>query len=547
MPAPTYSITIKNTPEQPKESTYAIYQLVAWEVLDDGSINSTNLQFNEQITALKENDEDVWSEEIFKKLTGTESINTTLIKDKWWTTTAAAQSDATAIAKAIQSYNEDEETDIAVYDKAVYASGKFSELEPGYYLIVETGTKGEVIATVPILVPVTNENMEVYPKSSQPDVTKVIEKDIDSSGQKEDYGKSTEDIGDTVHYRLDVAIPIYTDGENVTFKVTDIASKGLTVKEDTVTVYKVSADGNREERLHEDNYSVTKLDASANLDGINPEKSNEYEGGTELVVDFKGHWSAIQDAAYISIRYDAELNADCVVAGDGNPNKVKLTYSNNYNSTFDTEWREVRTYTYDFAIKKVGKASPDAEELTETPLGGAKFAVIKVKEDPEHPGQPLKKDDGSYEFIESMKYIPQGASKVAVTETTEVDGQMYYLFESEEGTGKITVTGLDEGLYVIKEIEAPSGYALAEDTVFKITAKPEGNSAHEIINVKDNSNQQPDGTVDKTAEEIKIIDIQGVNLPTTGGIGTTIFYVLGALLVVIAGVVLVTRRRMNGK
>ncbi|MCC8050070.1 MAG: SpaH/EbpB family LPXTG-anchored major pilin [Clostridiales bacterium] len=513
MAAGTGSITISNSNDG---STYKLYELATWSVADDGSVY--NIKVENQFT-------NVLTESIINTLNG-KSVTLTQDSDGYWPVNSDYQSYATSMAETIANGS---------YTAAAEKTGTgsaltFDGLDLGYYLIVETATTGDVISTAPILVPVVSSTTAatVYLKSSKPTVTKVIEK----GGS--DYSKTTEDIGDTISYRLDAVVPKYdtnATANSITFTLTDQASKGLTVDLTSVKVYGVASDGTETLLVTPAAYSVSSL---SSISGT----SDEYDGGNSFTVDFV--YSAIQNYAYVSVRYNAKLNTNCVVEGDGNPNEVKLTYTNNYTTgeKYTTEWTEVRTYTYQFSIyKKALTTSGSGYEA----LAGAKFVVYKYD------------DTQLNNYGEQVKYYyaSSGATTVSTASDTpeNIDGTDYSYIFTTDADGYIYLTGLDAGKYIIKEVEAPSGYNLASDVEFEITTETQSGAAVEI---RTDSNITKAGTEttgenNSTTKKVEIEDTKGVSLPGTGGIGTTLFTFGGLALVILAAIMFIAYTKKQRK
>lgn len=443
----------------------------------------------------------------------------------------------------------------------------FSNVAEGYYLILETKTPEtvKIISSLPMLVFVNydpkidgaepgddEKTYKVTAKTDEPSVTKVIEKN------DTDYATSTEDVGDTVHYRLDAEVPVYSsDMFDVVFTLNDTAAKGLDIQEETIHVYGVDADG-----------KPTEIHSPGAFDVI--EVSGDVKTGEKFSVAFK--YDQLIDGSgtryqYVSVKYDAVLTEDCVIevfdeesnkvtSPQGNKNQVQLEYSTNYDVVAKSTPKEVTTYTYQFPIFKY-EVLADGTEAHKA-LGGARFVVYKTV-------------DGKKEFVNLWGTEKEGAkTKVDETEVRDkfeekddVEGETY--FELSDGTqvdakyaftsgdnGYIYLYGLDAGTYTVEEVKAPDGYTKAANVEsFTIGTTDNGETTIEIRSDKIESvgSNTTVGPKDasRSANQIEVVNSKDITLPTTGGIGTTIFYVLGALLVVIAGVVLVTRRRMNGK
>lgn len=164
---------------------------------------------------------------------------------------------------------------------------------------------------------------------------------------------------------------------------------------------------------------------------------------------------------------------------------------------------ETHTYNYTVDVKKFA-----AGDTTETGLPGAKFMLVK------------KDDKGNI-----TGYYNKGTDGVVTWKTAKNDGSEY----ATDSDGLLTekFTGLKDGTYYLVETEAPKGYTLAEDT--EVVLSPISKDA-EATNL---------------TKTFKVQDTAGSLLPSTGGIGTTIFYALGAALAIGAGVILVTRKRLS--
>ena len=206
--------------------------------------------------------------------------------------------------------------------------------------------------------------------------------------------------------------------------------------------------------------------------------------GQTITIEFSDAYVAsLEKDATITVTYDAVINADAVVDDDdANENKVTMTYSQQ--SSEDTVYVE----TYDFLLKKTDGTNY---------LPGATFKLFDAQEG----GNEIKlaKDSTGY-------YVDAAGS-----ETIEVD--------SANG---VNVRGLAPGDYYLEEIDVPDGYN------------------------KLGSRHQVTITTGATAPvDVTVVNHAGTELPSTGGIGTTIFYVVGGLLVLGAAVILIARRKVN--
>ena len=208
----------------------------------------------------------------------------------------------------------------------------------------------------------------------------------------------------------------------------------------------------------------------------------------------------------IVVSYTAVLNDKAVISTDANTNRTKLGYGDKS----ETQWDETKTYTFKFDVVKTDsdkKLLTGAKfELYDAQTGGNKIALVK-------------ESDGVYR----------------VATDAEKNAEDFVSAVIEAGTA--TVKGLDaDTTYWLEEIEAPAGYNKLPERV-------------EVAIVGGNLSTTFEGTgvYEDTMGGVQITNKSGTELPSTGGMGTTIFYVIGSILVVAAGVLLVTRKRMSDK
>ena len=405
--------------------------------------------------------------------------------------TLKTEADAKAFAKEVAPY-----LTTAAGSASTVTDGKYviSGLTPGYYLVKdqEGSLTGDNDAYTEYIVRVVG-NVEANPKSDIPEVEKKV-KDINDSTDDDmtDWQDSADyDIGDSVPFQLKATL-----ADNVssytTYKVVfhDTLSKGLTYNNDA----KVYIDGEET-----NGFTITPT-------------SND-DGTTTLTVscdDVKALGAG--NSSVITVEYTATLNNSAVLGSAGNPNEVYLEYSNNpnkseagNNETGNTPADKVIVFTYKTIINKV-----DGED---NPLTGAEFTLEKYN-----------KETDEWEAIAVVK--------------------------NDEGT-TFTFSGLDDGDYRLTETKTPAGYNTIEPIEFTITAE------HDVLS--DNpaltslSGDATPGEITFTSSTTEgslsadVVNKAGSTLPETGGMGTTIFYILGGLLVLFAVVLLVSKKRMSSE
>lgn len=219
--------------------------------------------------------------------------------------------------------------------------------------------------------------------------------------------------------------------------------------------------------------------------------------GCDFEITFtKTYLDSITADTTITVTYSAILNENAVTGTDPETNKATLKYGENNNITSTPA--ETKTYTYDFALTKIDE--------DERPLTGAEFSLYSQEED----GSAIMLVD-----LGEGEYRVATSSDQNTTSTIKVNDQ-----------GAATVDGLAGKSYWLEETKAPAGYNMLTE--------------RQLVTFKDNEDPAVADFIDPTVE-----NHAGTLLPTTGGMGTTVLYLVGAILVVGAGVVLVVRRRMN--
>lgn len=229
--------------------------------------------------------------------------------------------------------------------------------------------------------------------------------------------------------------------------------------------------------------------------------------GCAFEVKFKDDVLKTNDKVVIT--YWAQINEKAVVGTTGNTNSAILKYGTNGTA----QGGQTTTYVWSFDVKKYTKDS-DSREIA---LAGAKFQV---------------KNGGN---VASFKY--DNAKKVYKFEGWDVaDTTGLVKVVETPANGEIKFEGLDSGTYALEEVEAPKGYNKLNDAI-KFT----------IADEKASEKGQVSYGTDGGTGIIKVLNKAGTTLPTTGGIGTTIFYLIGGGLMVAAAVLLIAKKRMENK
>lgn len=368
-------------------------------------------------------------------------------------------------------------------------NGEPLSVDPGYYLIKDNGPVGDGESYSLYVVEVAN-NITISPKVGTVESGKKVKDTNDTDNTVSDWQDAADyDVGDDVPFQLWAKLPAdyanYTKGYKLTFH--DTLSAGLQFNKD-VKVY------------------VNGVEITTGFEVVTTGLSD----GCTFEVKFANlkNIAAAEAGSTITVEYTAELLPGADSGKPGNPNTSNVTYTNNPNDEQAGEGGEtpvdtVVVFTYDLIVDKV-----DSEKNA---LEGAGFTLYKW--------------DASVEGED--KWVAVGA---------EIKGVTTFEFKK-----------LDEGKYKLVETTVPAGYNKAADIIFTIESTLTGSELTNLV-VKDVTGAAVSDftvTVNDGKIETDIVNKSGTELPSTGGVGTTLFYVFGAILVLGAVILLVTKRRMD--
>ena len=464
----TFTITVN---EAKAGHTYEAYQILKGD-LSKSQTTLSNVDWGTGIKADKKTDLANDAKAYVEKLSGMQTNSSDL--------KAEAQKIASALSTTVAG---------SVSVTQDNAKTEITGLEPGYYLIKDKDSSltGDEAYTEYILNIVADTT--ITPKTDVPSVEKKVKDTNDTTGDTTGWQDSADyDITDAVPFQLTATLPVNVESYKSYFlKFDDTLSQGLDFNEGTVTVKLGDKDVTS---FFTTNYDAASKKLTFTCDNILAEGFEAKNGDT------------------IVVEYNATLNKDAVLGSKGNPNKVKLEFSNNPNNGGEGDKGEtpedtVIVFTYKVVINKVNEKNEA--------LDGAEFTLYK-------------KIKG--EADKEIKAV--------------ISGNKNDVF---------TFSGLDDGDYVLKETKTPDSYNTANDITF--TIKADHSIESDAPELKSLSGDKVSGNitlnVDKAEGSLStpVQNLKGSVLPSTGGAGRVAIYVIGAILVVGGGIVLVTKKRVK--
>lgn len=371
----------------------------------------------------------------------------------------------------------------------VTAGSALEDVPDGYYLIkdVDQSQDGENDSYTLYVVAMIGDDLTITPKADVPTFEKKLKDMDDTTNTTTDWQDAADwDMGDKIPFQLKGTVADDYDAYTTyTFVFHDQEAEGLTFDPESV---------------------VVKVDGSTIGTG--------YEVVTEGLEDgctFEIRFANLKDidsvhaGSEITAEYSVTLSESAVMGSAGNLSKAKLEFSNNPNSgqtsTGETPWDTVAVYTYKTVVNKV-----DSEN---EPLAGAAFTLEKNM-------------NGTWTTVKE--------------------------FSADDSTTAFSFDGLDDGNYRLTETTTPDGYNSIDPIEFTITAEHSVTADEPALTSLDGSTEAEAivFTADKDAGSLttNVVNQSGVELPETGGIGTRIFYTVGAILMTGAAVVFIMRKRM---
>ena len=433
-------------------------------------------------------------------------------------------------------------------DEPVGGNYVINNLPAGYYLVKDSlqagdNQTGQVLSDYIVQV---LGNVTMDPKDSD---IPTLEKKVAEQGKGDEgkydldggYGTHYNDvadwnIGDRVPFKLIGSIPDMDAYDTYQYIFHDTISAGLRLDMGSFDVYVAQ----------EKNQDPVAL-GWAEIPAANYELTETADGFTLRIANLKNFPYVNEEGRkYILVFYDAWLNEDAVIGLDGNPNTAYLEFSNNPNGdgTGRTEDDKVIVFTYELDGTKVdGETQAALQNAQFVLLNGAKSEAAMVV-DGKVTGWVKVDTDAAAGDVE----MPG-----TYEEWVERYGDQNVILTSDEN-GLFNIAGLDDGTYFLREIQAPNGYNLLENDVkLVITATTangqdwNGNAADALrgLTIAVNDGEPQPGNTETGIVEVTVENNQGATLPETGGMGTTLFYIIGGLLVVGAGILLVVRIRMK--
>ncbi|WP_418752091.1 isopeptide-forming domain-containing fimbrial protein [Frisingicoccus sp.] len=499
----TYSIKIKNDND---DHTYEAYQIFAGDLATDengatvlsnitwgSGVNSSGLgEAKDYAATITESNAAEKAKELAGKLTSEIAG------------TANAKTNISFAGTTVQGY-------------------EITGLTPGYYLVKDKDGSldaNEHDAYTAYILQVV-QDVEATPKSSVPSVDKEVKDNVDGTENEEWREDADHAINEPFQFKLTATLPADANfADYATYEVVfkDTMSAGVTFDGiASVVVKKTGAES-----------GTTLNDSQYVLDGVSAGDAGATWSLT--INDIKSIIGAgnFTNGVTVEVIYDAHLNENAiknnasVVGGttdNTNNNKVELEYSNNPNGKGHGKTPEdyVWVFTYEVDNTKVIGGTGTRDEhgnLTgATPLAGAGFRLYDSTGNTEI-GLTFDENLDAYRPIKGDE------------ETTEMT--------SAETTGKFNIVGLDAGTYILKETNTPDGYNTCADVTITIGANHQEQTSGSAVDMTLNEGSTMNNQIENN---------KGTTLPGTGGIGTTIFYVVGGILVVGAAVLLIAKKR----
>ena len=369
-----------------------------------------------------------------------------------------------------------------------------SDLSFGYYLIVETTTPTNYVASKPFFVAIPSANN--YNDSNKPATGWVYNIEVAPKNEEippieKEADVTSAEIGQTVDYTITgPAVPTYDssyDENTLVYAITDTMSKGLTFNND-ITVYKESVDDTNNKLTIGTDYTVTGPTTDTN--------------GTTIKVSLTTTAIKALVGQKIIVTYTADVNENALVGKDAITNEAKLEYTNKPGSTFNGDPVTNKVYSFKIKVNKIGENNQALE--------GATFGLYRDAACTDN-------------------------NKIAEA-TSDSSGVVTF----ENSNKEIT---LDVGTYYLKELSAPNGYTILA-TPFEVTIKDDTENDTQDYDFSYSLNNEEDKTIsDDGIITVNVRNNKGFSLPSTGGAGTYLFTIGGIVIMAGAAFALIAMKK----
>lgn len=503
----TYTITINKDTTDKAAHTYGAFQLFKGDLyVEEGkSPVLSNIEWGDNVnstTVIAELNKAPLSMGLATDASA--SVVAKAISDKNYSTDSAG---AKALAEALNAALTGDPKGTANI-AANATSGTIGGLAAGYYLVKDTDDVSGLGAHTRYILEVV-DNVTVSEKASVTTVDKKIAENPPTIVS--DYN-----IGDKIPYTITGTLPSTFESFKTfkKFTFTDTMSNGLTppdaeditvaIGEDDIThLFDISVSG-----------QVITVSLKSNVD------LRTATHGTEEL--------AFKNSDAIVVSYEGTLNDNAVIGGTGNINTAKIEFSNNPNSDGDGDTGttpEDKTVVFTYTIKAL-KVQPDGDPITD-----AAYQELT----PEQQADYVKVGDKwqKTKSLEGAGFTLYRNSKTEANKVAELTSGSTFEFK-----------GVDAGTYILSETTTPAGYNTIEDITIVVTATYDESTTPATIKTLTCT---PDGfvaTASTGVVEGKILNQSGSVLPSTGGMGTTILYTVGGIMVIAGIVMFLTKRRM---
>lgn len=442
-------------------------------------------------------------------------------------------------------------TDWTATTAGTLAHYKITNLTGGYYFVKSANTASTDVANTRYMLEVVGD-ATVAAKNGVPTVDKTVQ---NANNTNTDFADTTTaQVGQTVNFKLTGTLPSnYDYYKSYEYIFHDTLSKGLTLDENSIAV-KAYKDGNINSTDTNNCVTLTKGSSDGNYSVLTGTDVSENSDTSKTNCTFEVKFTdlkkieGLDSKSIIVVTYSATINGSATAGGEGNKNSVKLEYSNDPNNTGTgtTKPDEVSVFTFKLDITKVKKGE------TDTKLAGAKFVLSTDKN--------LKIDvtESDADLSEDVKNhlikVTGTTPNYVINDGTKADTTTQYIMETADGNnlGQLNITGLNKGVYYLYETKAPNGYnRITEPIKIEITEATTKKDANGTFSVKTLKYEIGNGTeqavTDATTGTISanVENTSGSTLPSTGGMGTKLFYTIGGILMAGAAIVLVVRKRRS--